>query len=78
MAWLDELRTALEAESHLTPERVCEVISRDFGGSRLYVPSKRPFEPEPNPRLTPRQIEQQHGVSPSTAHRWACRWRSSR
>ena len=76
MSWLDELHEALSAERDLNPERVCEVIAARWPGERLYVPSKRALEPRPDRRLTPRQIQDEYGCSHSTAHRWACRWKS--
>ena len=75
MAWLDELRQRLEQEPDITPDAVVSIIASEWGGCRLYVPSKRPVEPQITHRDTPKTIAQRYSVSRSTAHSWMIRYR---
>lgn len=74
MSWLDDLRARLRSEPALSPELVAEIICREFGGERLYVP-RRYTAPEILPTDTPASVQRRYGVARSTAHNWVQRWR---
>jgi len=74
MSWLDDLRRRLDREPSLDADVVCAIIRREWGGERVYIPSRnRPTEV--TARDTPKTIQAEHGVARSTAYNWARRWR---
>lgn len=75
MTWLCELRRQLEEEQVLTPEVVTEVIRRNWGGERLYIPHRRQEPPQVLPTDTPKSLQRRYGISRSTAYGWISRWR---
>jgi len=74
MSWLDELQQRLGREQTLSPESVADIIRREWGGQRIYIPSRAP-RPKILPTDTPKTIQRRYGVPRSTAHSWVQRWR---
>jgi hypothetical protein len=74
VTWLDDLSKRLAREPELSPERVVELIAREWGGQRVYVP-RRVGRPEILPTDTPATVQRRYGVPRSTAHAWVQRWR---
>jgi hypothetical protein len=74
MSWLDDLCVILSREPTLSPEIVASIIRREWGGERLYVPT-RSAPPEILPTDTPKTVQKKYGVPRSTAHAWVTRWR---
>ena len=79
MPFLDDLRKRLEGEQRLTAKRVCEILTEQWGGERVYI-GKRGEKPQISHTDTPKTLMDRTGTSRATAYRrlrknWVAGWK---